>query len=328
MEGNVQSHDPPFTRSLAPGADRAGERPRWYVHSYNRAELYRLAAALSRLPRPARLALARWIGRRALRFLPVERAVTRTSLAVMTGAAGPRLDALAAELFAEFAMLFGDLVAASRQPVERLCAHVGRRAGAEHLDRLDGPVISLTAHVGNWDLAGRLLARNSARPTHVVVAEEEMRALETWLRRDGDGIRFVARSRPTVSLELLAALRRGEIVALQGDRALGNRGDVLVPFFGRPAPFPIGPFRLASASGAPVAPAFCTLGPDRRYTIRMLEPLVVKRGDEEGALRAWVAILEGIVRERPTQWFNFFDIWNPFGVPGHDGQPRPGAGEE
>jgi lauroyl/myristoyl acyltransferase len=316
-EGNVQSHDRPFTVSSALRADGAGERPRWHVHSYNRAELYRLAAGLSRLPRPARLALARWLGRRALRFLPAERMVTQATLAVMTGAAGRRLDVLAAELFAEFAMLFSDLVAASHQPIERLFAHVGQRAGAQHLDRLEGPVISLTAHVGNWDLAGRLLARNSARPTHVVVAEEEMRALETWLRRDGDGIRFVPRSRPTVSVELLAALRRGEVVALQGDRALGNRGDVLVPFFGRPAPFPIGPFRLASASGAPVAPAFCTLGPDRRYTIAMLEPLVVKRGDEEDALRAWVTLLENIVRERPTQWFNFFDIWNPFGIPAH-----------
>jgi KDO2-lipid IV(A) lauroyltransferase len=254
--------------------------------------------------------------------------VTRATLRVVTGASGRQLDALADEVFAEFAMLFSDLLAASRQPVEKLFAHVGLLAGAEHLERLDGPVISLTAHVGNWDLAGRLLARNAARPTHVVVAEEELRALETWLRRDGDGIRFVSRSRPTVSLELLAALRRGEVVALQGDRALGTRGDVLVPFFGRSAPFPIGPFRLASASGAPIAPAFCTLGLDRRYTIAMLEPLVVKRGEEEDALRTWVAILESTVRERPTQWFNFFDIWNPFGVPGQDSTGSPDAGEE
>ena len=32
-------------------------------------------------------------------------------------------------------------------------------------------------------------------------------------------VRFVTRSRPTISLELVAALRRGEVVALQGDRA-------------------------------------------------------------------------------------------------------------
>ena len=37
----------------------------------------------------------------------------------------------------------------------------------------------------------------------------------------------------------------------------------------------------------------------------------VPRGGEEEAARAWVAVLEDLVRERPTQWFNFFDIWNP-----------------
>jgi len=39
----------------------------------------------------------------------------------------------------------------------------------------------------------------------------------------------------------------------------------------------------------------------------------VERGGEEAAVRAWVALLEEIVRQRPTQWFNFFDVWSPFG---------------
>ncbi|HWM78511.1 MAG TPA: lysophospholipid acyltransferase family protein, partial [Methylomirabilota bacterium] len=165
--------------------------------------------------------------------------------------------------------------------------------------------------VGNWELAGRLLAGRTARTTHVVVAEEEARELEQWVRRDGDGVRFVTRSRPTISLELVAALRRGEVVAVQGDRALGTRGDVLIPFFGKPAPFPLGPFLLASAVGVPMVPAFCLLGADYRYLIKVLEPMKVPRGGEEEAARAWVTVLEGVVREHPTQWFNFFDIWNP-----------------
>jgi lauroyl/myristoyl acyltransferase len=292
----------------------ASTRLRWYVHAYNRAELYRLVAAMAWLPRGARLALAGRVGRLVSRLLPAERAVIRKTLGVVTGATDRRLQELTSEVFAEFAMCFSDLVSASRQPPHRLLTHLGARSGTEHLDRLEGAVISLTAHVGNWDLAGRLLAWRSARPTHIVVAVEEARALEPWLRRDANGLRFVPLSRPTDSLALMAALRRGEAVALQGDRALGNRGDVWVPFFGCPAPFPVGPFRLARAAAVPVVPAFCMLGADQRYAVRVLEPLVVASGGEEDALRAWVAILEFIVRERPTQWFNFFDIWNPFGA--------------
>ena len=304
--------------SLAPpvlalsGAQQAGRAiPRWYSHAYNRPELYRVAAAMRWLPRPARLGLARAVGRAARRLFPAERAVAQATVEVMTGASGARLDELTAGVFRDFAMCFSDLVTTNRQPSARLTAYVSQARGTARLEKLEGGMISLTAHVGNWELAGRLLALRSARPTHVVVAEEEVRALERWVRRDGDGVRFVPRSAPTVSLQLVAALRRREVVAVQGDRALGTRGDALVPFFGRPAPFPLGPFILARALRVPLVPAFCMLDSEQRYEVTVPEPLTVTAGGEEDALRMWVGLLEETVRRHPTQWFNFFDVWNP-----------------
>ena len=292
-------------------SDRPARKPRWYSHAYNRADFYRLAAGLGWLPRPARLALARRLGRFAPRRMPLERAAVRNTLARVTGAMGSRLEALTVATFTDFAMCFSDLVSTNRQPMARLVSHVTIADDLERIMSPTGGFISPSAHVGNWELAGRLLAGRAARTTHVVVAEEEARELEQWVRRDGNGVRFVTRSRPTISLELVAALRRGEVVAVQGDRALGTRGDVLIPFFGKPAPFPLGPFLLASAVGVPMVPAFCLLGADYRYLIKVLEPMRVPRGGEEEAARAWVTVLEGVVREHPTQWFNFFDIWNP-----------------
>jgi len=46
--------------------------------------------------------------------------------------------------------------------------------------------------------------------------------------------------------------------------------------------------------------------------VKVAEPLIAERGREEDAAHAWVAILEAVVREYPTQWFNFFDIWQSF----------------
>jgi lauroyl/myristoyl acyltransferase len=293
-------------------ADGGLPRPRWHAHGYNRPDAYRLAAGLGWLPRRARLGLARAIGRLAPRFMPAEHAVIRRTLERVTGATGRRLEALATATFTDFAMCFSDLVSTNRRPAEELSGHVAGIEGAERVGRLARTgFISLTAHVGNWELAGRLLAGRTGRPTHVVVADGEARALEPWVRRNGGGVRFVPRARPTVSLQLHAALRRGEVVAVQGDRALGTRGDVLVPFFGAPAPFPVGPFVLARAVGVPVVPAFCVLGPGHRYTVHVAEPLSVSRGAEEDAAGRWVAVLERVVRERPTQWFNFFDVWSP-----------------
>ena len=143
------------------------------------------------------------------------------------------------------------------------------------------------------------------------MAPERDPAVERFLRGNGGPVRFVVRASPTDVLPLAAALRRKEVVALQGDRALGGRGDRYQPFFGMPAPFPLGPFLLARAAGAPVLPAFCLLRPDRRYTIHIGEPWMVAAGGEADALAHWVRVLETMVRRHPTQWFNFYDVWAP-----------------
>jgi KDO2-lipid IV(A) lauroyltransferase len=310
--------------AMADAHARPDRRPRWYEHPYNRATLYRLAEALGWVPRPARLALARALGQVTPRFLPAERASVRATLAIVTGASGARLEALTARLFREFAMCFSDLVSTNRQSPDRLLRCVASVRGDEHLAGLSSGIVSVTAHVGNWELAGRLLATRSARRTHVVVAPGEAPELGRWVRRDGDGMRFVPRAHPGIGVELVAALRRGEVVALQGDRAIGTRGDVSIPFFGRPALFPLGPFLLARAAGVPVVPAFCVLaGEGHRYAVRIGAPITVVRDAEAEAARAWVSLLEHVVRDHPTQWFNFFDVWRPLGEPPPGAVPGP-----
>jgi lauroyl/myristoyl acyltransferase len=294
----------------------AARTPRWYWHRYNRAVLYRLTEAFGWLPRPRRLALARALGEVVPRWFPAERAAVRLTLEIVTGATGARLDALAKRLFGDFAMCFSDLITTNRQPPSRLLHYVDALNGTDHVSGLTGGLVTVTAHVGNWEMAGRLLATRTRRATHVVASPDELPELERWVRRDGAGMRFVPRTHPGIGVELVAALRRGEVVALQGDRAIGTRGDIMIPFFGRPAPFPLGPFVLARAAGVPVVPAICVLGHGHRYHVRIAPPMAVERGEEEAAVRAWVALLEGVVREHPTQWFNFFDVWHPFKVPG------------
>ena len=300
--------------TTALGSHAGSGVPRWYRHSYNRAALYHLAAGLGWLPRAVRLAGARQLGRLAPRALPAERAAARTMLHAVTGATGAALDALTARLFGEFAMCFADLVTTNRRSPARLLRHVASVVGATHLDGIPGGAVSVTAHVGNWELAGRLLAMHRKRRTHVVVTPDEAPALGRWVRRGGEGVRFVPRAHPAIGVTLVAALRRGEVVAVQGDRAIGTRGDIAIPFFGRPAPFPLGPFILARAAGVPVVAAFCVLGPSRRYTVRLEPPITVESGGAEEAARTWVAALERVVRDHPTQWFNFFDVWSPFGT--------------
>ena len=300
--------------SASPVAIEAAAPPRWYTHRLNRPAFYRLGAMLAgALPRPARLALARALAPRAAEWFPAERARVRANLARVRPGAGPaERERLVDEVFRHFAICFADLVSTNRRESrpERLVARIEGDAHLLAANAEGRGLVLVTAHFGNWELGGRLLASRLGRPTHVVVAAEADPGVERFLRGGPGPVRFVRRSDPTAVLPLVGALRRNEVVALQGDRALGSRGDACVDFFGAPAPFPLGPFVLARAAGAPVVPAFCLLDRELRYTVVMAPAIHVRAGEESAALAEWVGVLETMVRRAPEQWFNFFDVWS------------------
>lgn len=301
----------PEAATLAGGRALAPPAPRWYAHRLNRAAVYRATALVAAaLPRSTRLGLASVAGRALVRWFPAERA----AIARAVERIAPHADAgararLVRDVFGHFAMCFADLVATNRRPaVDRL---VGRVEGGQALDALaDRGLVMLTAHLGNWELGGRLLAQRRGRPPHVVVAAEADPEVERFLRGGSSPVRFVVRDDAMAALPLVSALRRGGVVALQGDRAVGNRSDVSAPFFGADALFPLGPFVLARAARVPVVPSFCVLAADRRYVVTVGEPIDVEPGGERAALTRWVAVLERAVAAHPEQWFNFFDVWS------------------
>jgi KDO2-lipid IV(A) lauroyltransferase len=288
----------------------------WYSHGLNRVAYYRLAAAAATaLPRRLRLGLARGLGRLLAHAVPAERRAVRSNLGrVLAGAPPAVIDARVGETFANFGAFFADLLAVNRRPGADLRSYVAAADGEPHLDAalaLGRGVVLLTAHLGNWELAGRLLSSRGSGTAHVVLSAEQDAALERYLRLDGPRLRFVTRRRATSTLGLLAALRRGELVAMQADRPTGERGDAIVPFFGEPAAFPLGPLVLARAAGAAVVTAFCSMVPGGRYRLEVDPPIWVKPGEEASALAIVVAALERVIRAYPSQWFNFFDAWSP-----------------
>lgn len=264
---------------------------------------------------PGRLGL--WLGRRlgdlAWLALPGRRAVVRANLTCAFGGemTAAELGRLCRRSFEHLGMNLVEACVFYFRPPSRLLSRVEFR-GVEHLDAAGAGgrgMVLLTAHLGNWELAGRLIVPRLGRTTHVVLSTEQDGALEDYLRADSPTLRFVTRRHATSTLGLLAALRRREAVAMQADRPTGGRGDCLVPFFGAPAAFPLGPFVLARAAGAPVVPAFCVMTEDARYRITIEPAIWVKPGGEAAALATMVGALERAVRASPTQWFNFFDVW-------------------
>lgn len=178
-------------------------------------------------------------------------------------------------------------------------------------------LIVWTAHVGNWEFASRLLAMygrvNVARVVEDNPAEITLRNLMASER-----IKTVDLKRGVpATLELLEALRRNEIVAIQGDRVYQRR-TFEVPFFCQPTSFPLGPFLLSQVSGAPVLPAFVVRRGWLRYQPLVGDPIpavprLANRGDDDAglydAMCQAVRFLETSLTTHYDQWMNFFDFW-------------------
>ena len=177
-------------------------------------------------------------------------------------------------------------------------------------------VLLLTAHLGNWEVGGLMLAE-VRQPIHVVLVPDIFPGVERVRRRmhERAGVTEIPIDNsfgPT--LAVLRALEQNAIVAMQGDRDFNNTG-IAVPFFGRQAYFPRGPLRVAMATGAVVLPAFILRTADGRYRAVIEEPLaIVREGDRDAALCAnlarYVEILERYIRKYPEQWYCFYPFWD------------------
>jgi len=176
-------------------------------------------------------------------------------------------------------------------------------------------LIVWTAHLGNPEFASRLLEMHG-RPVHVARVVEDKPAEKLLRDRMAtDRLRIVdLRDGARATIQLLQALRRNEIVAIQGDRVYYPRHGAEVRFFSQPATFPLGPFLLSQVSGAPVLPGFVVRQGWLRYRVLMGEPILpVASGDgdagQRAGLRQAVRFLETTLPVHYDQWVNFFDFW-------------------
>ena len=180
-----------------------------------------------------------------------------------------------------------------------------------------GAVI-LSAHCGNWEAASHCLASNTAVPVNIVMYEAHngpMRQLHDNLQGNPKFRVINAGEGEQTSLHIIAALQRGEIVVMHGDRSM-NDSTVTVDFLGDVARFPMGPHMVSAITGAPLIHVFSMREELYRYKIIVDKPLQLHftaREHREDELKEWVGNyacrLEEILHKYPFQWHNFYDFW-------------------
>lgn len=173
-------------------------------------------------------------------------------------------------------------------------------------------VIVLTAHLGNWELGGVVIAL-SGYPFWVVALPHKQKKVNDFFnfQRESKGIKVIQLGKAVRAC--LNILRENKMVALVGDRDFTEKG-IILDFFGKPAFFPEGPAAFSLQTGASIVPGFMIRNPDDSFTLRIEKPFESKpsgdkKKDIKEAILWYKAIFEDYIREYPDQWYMFRRFW-------------------
>ncbi|HEX5175683.1 MAG TPA: lysophospholipid acyltransferase family protein, partial [Chthoniobacteraceae bacterium] len=286
---------------------------------YNLAAFQAGCALVNLLPRSFAHALAAWLGRMGYRRNAAAREAARANLGQISGQGGAELEALCAANVQNFSRMMADYFLCTTARTERIEALLHEWRGFEHLEnaRARGKgIVLVTAHFGNWELGGTLLALRGL-PMTVITLDEPTSQLTRWRDRQRQllGIKTIAvgPGHDFAFVEMMQALRRNEIIAMLIDRPYAGTGTT-VRFFDRPAEFSTAPALLWRHTDAAIIPAFVLENSTRGY-VSFADPALPfartndARADLVENTQRLAMHFEAIIRDRPDQWFNYAPVW-------------------
>lgn len=195
--------------------------------------------------------------------------------------------------------------------IEKNIKIVGTHYIDEALLKRKGAII-LTAHIGNWELGGVVIALLGYPFWAVALSHKDPRVNDFFnFQRQSKGIKVVALEKAVKAS--LGVLKQNELIALLGDRNFSERG-VVLDFFRKPMLFPVGPALLSLKTGAPVIPGFMVRNKDDSFTLKIERPIEFKpSGNKEKDLLELIlqykSIFEDYIRSYPDQWYMFREFW-------------------
>jgi KDO2-lipid IV(A) lauroyltransferase len=173
-------------------------------------------------------------------------------------------------------------------------------------------VVVLTAHLGNWELGGVVIAQ-LGYPFWAVALPHKNKKVNDFFdaQRNKKGVKVIAMGKAVRSC--ITEIRKNHMVALVGDRDFTEKG-ILIDFFGRPTHFPEGPAALSLMTGASIVPGFMLRNPDNSFTLRIEKPIEFtptgdKIKDLADLIKVYKVVIEDYIYKYPDQWYVFRRFW-------------------
>jgi len=169
--------------------------------------------------------------------------------------------------------------------------------------------IIVTAHLGNIDFAGQVLAAHGIEMAVFIKPFESTPALRKIAElRQRNTCRLLPISKSSMR-DGLQILRNGGTLAIFCDRDLQGNG-LEVKFFGGETTLPAGAVSLALRSGSTIVPIFSVRESSNRFVIHIEPPLkLVTDQSVRENLERLIAVMERYIGKYPGQWMMLDPVW-------------------
>lgn len=200
--------------------------------------------------------------------------------------------------------------------------------GVEHYEELfnrEKGIVMLGSHLGNLELCRALSRRHKDLKINALVFTEHAERFNAVMKavnpQSEVNVIQVGKMGPDTAILLQQKIDAGEWIVIVGDRTSVTKEDRVIwaDFLGKPAPFPQGPFMLASILKQPVYLMFGLRDDTQKeprfdvYFEPFSEQIILPRGQREEALEEvvqnYAQRLEHFTLKAPSQWYNFFNFW-------------------
>lgn len=184
----------------------------------------------------------------------------------------------------------------------------------EMIDQGKGGLL-LSAHLGNWEIAGHLLKKRMNTRINIVMYDNEHQNLKEYLegvtgQRNANII--VIKDNLSHIYEIMEALGDNEFVCMHADRFLPGNKTIRATFLGKEALFPAGPFVIAAKLDVPVSFVFAMKQTNRHYHFYATPGINFRQSGNsspEQVLGNFVSAMEEKVKQYPEQWYNYYNFW-------------------
>ncbi|MCB0662473.1 MAG: hypothetical protein R2879_11275 [Saprospiraceae bacterium] len=191
--------------------------------------------------------------------------------------------------------------------------------GEEHLRTLSKEgkgAILISAHMGNWEIAGHFLKKLNT-PINIVMYDGEDAGIKEILEKSMSQRKFKVIYVKEDFSHLLAihkAIQNKEFICIHGDRFVKEqRGKIYqAEFLGHPASFPRGPFELATRLKVPYTFVFAVKETASHYHFFATPGKDPSIGSEI-MIKEYLTGMEKILKDYPEQWFNYYEFWDDYG---------------